>query len=169
MTRQSGTISQPYTYTGREWDAETGLYYYRARYYDPQAGRFITEDPIGIGGGVNYYTYVLNDPIDYTDPFGLEKCCGGLGPVDAIKFYKKINKAIQAGKCGKAMDPIVRAWQECYKEFEQCKTLEDQLKFYDKYTNTAFVSFAVLGCVKKKSGDPNVYNKWFEACIKFAY
>lgn len=60
----------PYTYTSREYDAETGLYFYRARYYDAQVGRFITADPIGFEGGVNFYVYVNNDPINYIDPEG---------------------------------------------------------------------------------------------------
>jgi RHS repeat-associated protein len=60
-----------FQYTGREND-RTGLYFYRARYYDPQAGRFISEDPIRFGGGdVNLYRYVLDDPISYQDPLGL--------------------------------------------------------------------------------------------------
>jgi RHS repeat-associated protein len=65
-------VKQPYTYTGREYDRETGLYYYRARYYDAQIGRFITKDPIGFAGGdVNLYGYVLNNPINLVDPWGL--------------------------------------------------------------------------------------------------
>lgn len=45
--------------------------YYRARYYDPKIGRFISEDPIGFAGGVNLYAYVANTPTRYSDPFGL--------------------------------------------------------------------------------------------------
>jgi RHS repeat-associated protein len=44
-------------FTGREWDPEIGLYYYRARYYDPKVGRFVGEDPIGFAGGVNFHVY----------------------------------------------------------------------------------------------------------------
>jgi RHS repeat-associated protein len=55
----------------RESNAETGLYYYRARYYDPAAGRFLSEDPIGFAGGVNAYRYVGNLPTRFVDPFGL--------------------------------------------------------------------------------------------------
>jgi RHS repeat-associated protein len=57
-------------FTGREDDA-TGLLYYRARYYDPASGRFISEDPIGVFGGLNLYRYLDNDPINFTDPSGL--------------------------------------------------------------------------------------------------
>jgi RHS repeat-associated protein len=46
-----GATTPGYAYTGREWDPETGLYYYRARYFDPKIGRFISEDPIGFEGG----------------------------------------------------------------------------------------------------------------------
>lgn len=66
-----GSAVSGYAFTGREWDTETGLYYYRARYYDPKAGRFISEDPIGFEGGLNLYAYVSNRPTRYTDPLGL--------------------------------------------------------------------------------------------------
>jgi RHS repeat-associated protein len=59
-----------YGYTGREPD-ETGLVYYRARYYDPALGRFTQRDPIGLAGGLNQYAYVGNNPINFTDPTGL--------------------------------------------------------------------------------------------------
>jgi type VI secretion system secreted protein VgrG len=65
-------LAMAYTFTGREWDKETGLYYYRARYYDPMEGRFISKDPIGFDGGdVNLYGYVGNNPENLTDPSGL--------------------------------------------------------------------------------------------------
>lgn len=62
-------------YAGREYDAETGLYFMRARYYDPAVGRFISEDPIGIGGGMNLYAYAGSDPVNGRDPFGLDPDC----------------------------------------------------------------------------------------------
>ena len=71
LTASTGTITNPFQYTGREFDSETGLYYYRARYYDPAAGRFISEDPARFVGGVNAYPYVYNDPVDLADPMGL--------------------------------------------------------------------------------------------------
>jgi len=69
----NGGIKQPFTFTAREFDAETGMYFYRARYYDPKAGRFVTRDPIGFNGGdVNLYAYVGNNPVNWGDPEGLQ-------------------------------------------------------------------------------------------------
>ena len=55
---------------GQQWDKETGLYYNRHRYYDPEQGRYITQDPIGLRGGWNLYKYPLN-PVLVIDPYGL--------------------------------------------------------------------------------------------------
>ena len=98
-------LGNPFTYTGREYDAETGLYYYRARYYNPQTGRFISEDPIGFGGGdENLYRYVGNNPISLTDPYGefpsnmeeVGQCLGGNytgGQVTPLKNTIKLIKS----------------------------------------------------------------------------
>ena len=65
-------FDQPFAYTGREWDAATGLYHYRARAYDAETERFLQEDPIGFNAGdMNIYRYVLSNPLSYTDPSGL--------------------------------------------------------------------------------------------------
>ncbi|MDB9489241.1 phosphatase PAP2 family protein [Dolichospermum circinale CS-534/05] len=64
-----------FAYTGREFDGETGQYYYRARYYDQNVGRFIGEDPSGFGAGdSNLYRYVGNSPTNFIDPSGLCGC-----------------------------------------------------------------------------------------------
>jgi RHS repeat-associated protein len=70
QTASSGSLTNPFQYTGRELDSETGLYFYRARYYDPSTGRFLSEDPLQHDGGNNFYAYVLNDPLNLTDAFG---------------------------------------------------------------------------------------------------
>jgi RHS repeat-associated protein len=61
-----------YGFAGRSYDRESGLYYMRARMYDPNQGRFVTRDPLGLNAGDdNLYRYVLNNPLKYTDPNGL--------------------------------------------------------------------------------------------------
>lgn len=61
----------PFRYTARESETETGLYYYRARYYEPIVGRFLSEDPITFKGGIDFYAYVDNDVTKFRDPLGL--------------------------------------------------------------------------------------------------
>lgn len=71
----NGSTRTRYTYTGRERDPDTGLLFYRARYYDPQLGRFLSEDPISFSGGdVNLFGYVKNGPLLFRDPTGLQRC-----------------------------------------------------------------------------------------------
>lgn len=97
LKRQGDKVRNTYTFTGREWDEEIDLYFYRARYYDAEAGRFLTNDPILSGiplisrnrGRINSsdkrnpfvqtkilhpYIYAVNDPINKTDPSGLAPC-----------------------------------------------------------------------------------------------
>jgi len=81
-----GTCSRygnPYLFTGREYDPESRLYNYRTRYLDPEAGRFITRDTIGIWGDQselgNGYSFVANSPFDVHDPFGRQAGGGGSG------------------------------------------------------------------------------------------
>jgi RHS repeat-associated protein len=60
-----------FLFTGREYDKETGLYYYRARYYNPQIGRFLQTDPVGYKDGMNCYQYCKNNSVNLVDPSGL--------------------------------------------------------------------------------------------------
>lgn len=70
LQASAGSANNPYRYTGREQD-ESGLYYYRARYYSPDMGRFISEDSYGFASGdANFYAYALGNPISYNDPSG---------------------------------------------------------------------------------------------------
>jgi RHS repeat-associated protein len=70
----------PFRYQGQYEDVETGLYYNRFRYYDPQIGQYISQDPIRLSGGINFYAYV-DDPLHFIDPLGLVPI---YGPLDAL-------------------------------------------------------------------------------------
>ena len=115
-----GTLSQSavgnsYLFTGRRFEKETGLYHYRARYYDPGVGRFMSPDPIRYQGGFNLYAYVKNNPVNFVDPFGLidvmNAASTGLGFAEnalnnemARKFSSLSGRARQFGSVERARE-----------------------------------------------------------------
>jgi RHS repeat-associated protein len=101
VTASTGTLANPFQYTGREFDSETGIYEYRHRYYDASVGRFLSEDPTGFDGGVNFYSYVRNWPTRATDPFGLVTVIPL--PPDHVHTLPDIdpNCGVTAGGCNK--------------------------------------------------------------------
>lgn len=73
MPWKKSSLENTRLFTGREYDRETNLYYYRARYYSADLGRFLNRDPIGTRDNINLYAYVGNNPVGYTDGMGREK------------------------------------------------------------------------------------------------
>lgn len=73
----TGSTSLSLRFTSRDYDGSSALYYLRARYYDPATGRFISEDPIRFNGGIDFYSYVADNPVMNDDPDGLrtQVCC----------------------------------------------------------------------------------------------
>ncbi|MEO1515198.1 MAG: RHS repeat-associated core domain-containing protein [Bacteroidota bacterium] len=74
LINSTGSVDNPYTYTGREYEASAGLYYYRTRYYDPANGRFTSRDlfpgVMQMPASMNKYTYAEGNPINHVDPYG---------------------------------------------------------------------------------------------------
>ncbi|MFA5794301.1 MAG: SDR family NAD(P)-dependent oxidoreductase [Candidatus Brocadiia bacterium] len=92
--RADTAIGNRITYTGREYDAESGLYYYRARYYSAEMGRFISKDPLDDDSLFNAYAYVGNNPVNFADPMGLRpKGIGMAGTGDKKMTQEEIDKA----------------------------------------------------------------------------
>jgi len=102
--KSTDTPLLPYTYTGREWEPETGMYFYRARFYDPGLGRFLSQDPIDLlGGDVNFYTYCANNPLNLIDLFGLEAIEPGIEETtfDWMTALTPVKLPLVAGFIGK--------------------------------------------------------------------
>lgn len=91
-TTATGSSANPTQYVGRENDG-TGLYFYRNRYYSPTYQAFISEDPIGMAGGVNLRSYVGNNPVSFRDPFGFDRST-------CQAFYCSPNFWLNAGLLG---------------------------------------------------------------------
>jgi RHS repeat-associated protein len=98
-------VALRYRWTGREYDAESGFYFHRARYYSPLQRRFVQEDPIGFSGGTNVYAYVAGQVLEATDPDGrMFKCKGGGG---GSRFFEPGRNDMGLGDRGDRLDP----WQ----------------------------------------------------------
>jgi RHS repeat-associated protein len=112
-----GAGTSGYAFTGREWDAEIALYYYRARYYDPKTGRFLSEDPIDWLVGLSSFAYVANAPTRFIDPTGLQAASPS-GPPPILppppgctagpwKFVRRITETREEDVWQKARGPDV--------------------------------------------------------------
>lgn len=85
----SGAPPAQFGFTGQRFDAESGFYYYRARQYSPGWGRFLQADPVGYAGGPHLYSYTANDPLNASDPLGLDTYFiqlggGAAGPIGGV-------------------------------------------------------------------------------------
>ena len=101
----SGEVSDnPFQYTGREND-EMGLYHYRARYYSPELQRFISEDPVRFRGGINFFSYVGNNPINGNDPLGLLQHWSPNAHVEVCNKYPSVKDRCEC-ICAIATDTV---------------------------------------------------------------
>jgi RHS repeat-associated protein len=138
IINQQGYVQNPFTFTGRELDPETGLYYFRARYYDPELGRFLSVDPDYLKSleplELNPYLYVRNNPLLYTDPMGL----GDWTPAEQLwsaenHYQSLLQQAADVGKPGgfasQAPPAQQAAWRNTYLESaEQFKAQAEYIR-----------------------------------------
>ncbi len=109
------TVENPFRFPGQYYDAETGLHYNYYRYYNPQTGRYITPDPIGLWGGINLFAYT-NNPVNFIDPLGLkeDKCnkdpCAHLLPPNIPPGVDIESNIVLAESMGKGDPYFLIAW-----------------------------------------------------------
>jgi RHS repeat-associated protein len=99
-------IGSPFGYTGRQYDPETELYQYRARYYSPELGVFLSMDPIGTKDDPNLYLYAANDPVNHTDPTGMYRRGAGFTDSEWRRFDQAQQR--QASSMERRADRLVR-------------------------------------------------------------
>jgi RHS repeat-associated protein len=117
LTASAGSLTNPFRYTGREFDSETNLYFYRARYYDSNTGRFLSEDPLRFNGGIDLYAYVSNSSPNLVDPNGLLQVC-----------------------CRPAHQPLVEKWAKLTLQPPPCHCF---LKLSDEHTLGGYFSWSL--------------------------
>ncbi|MDP1614741.1 MAG: RHS repeat-associated core domain-containing protein, partial [Methylococcales bacterium] len=101
-------------FPGQYYDRETGLHYNYFRDYEPETGRYIESDPIGLEAGLNTYTYVNSNPLTYIDPTGENPLAVGAA---AIRYCMRIPR------CAALLAPLIK------KAAEICKSVECELRF----------------------------------------
>jgi len=136
------TVENPHRYPGQCYDQETGLYYNYFRYYNPQTGRYITPDPIGLEGGINLFTYVQNNPINIIDPEGL---------VIPLEYFEIVFHGYEGAK-------II-----CYKSKIDLEMKEAENKMYEEALNALGKGCKYNQCYQKI--DPGLI-KLVNACKK---
>jgi RHS repeat-associated protein len=97
QTASSGSLTNPFQYTAREFDPETNLYFYRARYYDQSSGRFLSEDPLKGVLRHNRYRYVSNSPTVLKDAYGLQEQCTFNGTQQITPWMFSIKRSPVSG------------------------------------------------------------------------
>jgi RHS repeat-associated protein len=100
VTTTVSTVDNHFRFPGQFYDLETGSHYNYHRYYQPRSGRYVTPDPIGIKGGINLFAYAKENPLKFTDPFGLW-------------IYKGYCRFISGGEGIGAGQLRCRVWTEC--------------------------------------------------------
>jgi RHS repeat-associated protein len=145
---QSGGEAAGVAFTGREWDAETSLHYYRFRYLDSVTGRFVTQDPLGFLAGPNFYAYVANRPTLHTDPLGLlpvQLCPGGPVNSQGERTTQGAGLCCRSGQYVLCTDP--NWWNQATERYQYCTQKHEEYHVWQRRDDPK-------PCGGECSGDP---------------
>ena len=143
-----------FLFQGREYDYDTALYYFRARWYEPETGRWLSPDPIGISGGLNLYVFCGNDPVNFIDPTGN----GGVQFGDWFLGWGNpwlVFDASTIDELGKGSAATIDGfipWFDPFKDVytNECGEIEDKV-YWDSYFCGSIAGFATEGALSLRS------------------
>ncbi|UOQ55547.1 DUF6531 domain-containing protein [Hymenobacter cellulosivorans] len=166
----------PFRYQGQYEDTETGLYYNRFRYYDPEAGSYISQDPIGLLGGIAPYAYVA-DPHKQVDIFGLSGCKGIRKSNPWNEFQKRAKGVDGKSKQFKNSRDAARAYRHFQNgEYEQMAELLDLSSPHGKavfwsgdWPEAQRYADKIKGTTMEATPGGNIFNNWKHLDDKFEY
>jgi RHS repeat-associated protein len=139
------TVDNPFRFPGQYYDQETGLHYNYFRYYNPQTGRYITPDPIGLEGGINLFSYVQNNPVNFRDRVGL------LDRVDEVfppspAFTECVKNLPE--ESASALKKAVEEYDQCKKDCdEDAKNRSCLIVKIDSFTNSLLTAKCKSDCL----------------------
>jgi RHS repeat-associated protein len=133
-------LTNPYMFTGRRFDIETGLYHYRARCYNPHIGRFMQTDPVGYDDGINWYLYCNNNPLNMLDPFGLW--------VEEREKYREAQDAYD--DAFDAVEIAVASWKTADLKMQAAWKKYDAANVALGVTSLALIKYCILSPTKAK-------------------